>query len=127
MTTRQRIAAAFLVLLLIAGLGLRFWPAETASGALQVVAVEDSSQRTPAIAAVLVAPQIRQLAAEKQFAWHVVDPTDQGPDLAEVQWAIDAAKGKSLPLLAIRKGTGSIKTYPLPATPAAAIALLSGK
>jgi len=95
-----------------------------ATGAAEAVVVEDTSHRTPEIGAVVVSPLVRDAAAKKAIAFHVADPASQGPDIAEVQWAIDAAKGKTLPVICYRHGTGRATVKPLPATPQAAVQLL---
>jgi hypothetical protein len=124
----RKLAIFALILLAIAGLCLRFWPAVTgASGPLEAVVVEDAAHRTPQVGAILCSAQILTLIKEKQIAWRAVDPTDSGPDMTEVQWAIDAAEAKKvrLPALVLRQGGGNPKVLPLPDTPAQTAAVLA--
>ena len=113
----------FLLALALLAAGLRFVPPESGSGPVEAVLVESASQRSPAIGAVVASPELRAFVAANHMAWHCVDPSDEGPDMAKFQWAFDAAKTKPLPLLAIRRGE-KVSVFPLPATPAETIALL---
>ena len=100
-------------------------PAQRApSGPLTAIVVEDSAHRTPAQAAVLTDPDLLAYVAEKQIAWHVIDQAETGPDLAEVQFAMDSAKNCQLPVLVLRVGTGKPKLLALPGTAEACLAVL---
>ena len=128
MSSAQKLLAAILLALCFAaGLCLHF--AEQGSpihgqGQLQAVIVEDSAHRTPTIGAVISAPEVLAIVAQDKIAWHVVDQAENGPDIAEVQWALDAAQSKPLPALCLRHGSSKPKIIPLPATPAAAVLAL---
>ncbi len=121
MTTSKRLAIVLLVLLFAAGVYLHHFglPAAVGRGAVQAVLVEDSAHRTPAIAAILASPEIQNTCTELHIAWHVIDQAETGPDLPEVQWALDAAKNKPLPALVIKTGDG--KPQLRPATSVAAV------
>lgn len=120
----KNLAIAILIVLFAAGLALRHWPFD-APGQLTAVVVEDSAHRTPAIAAVLTAPEVLQVIGSKAIVWHVIDKSESGPDLAEVQFALDAAKNKSLPVLVTRREGQNSKVAALPSTPAALVKLLA--
>lgn len=127
MTTRQKLAAAFLAFLVLSGLALRFAPiARGPAGPIEACVVEDTLHRTQAAAAVLASPLVREAGKARGIAWHAVDARDSGPDIAEVQWAIEAARGHTMPTLCLRKGTGTPTVVPLPATPQACAELLKG-
>lgn len=83
----------------------------------EVVIVEDSLARAPAIGSVVASPEVRDAAAKKAFTFRVADPASTSPDVAEVSWAIDASKGKTLPVICSRHGSGRATVKPLPATP----------
>jgi hypothetical protein len=120
----KKLAVAALAFLLVAGVGLRFVPpAFEARGQVEAAVVEDASRRTPETGAILASPAVRTFCAEKHIAWHVTNTAAEGHDVGEVQWAIDASAAAKLPAIVIRQG-GKPKLYPLPATPAAVIALL---
>jgi len=130
MTAIQKALAVLLICLFAGGVFLRHYDQAEhagpgpAAGPVTAVVVEDSAHRTPAIAAVLTDPSV--LAAVKKFhvAWHVIDQAETGPDLAEVQFAIEAARNKPLPVLVLRTGTGKPRISPLPSTGAALAAML---
>jgi hypothetical protein len=94
-------------------------------GPITAVVVENSALRSAAQGAVI------QALAERNghgIDFHLAEPTSAGPDLAKIQWAIDAAKAskRSLPVVCLRHaGPSRVAVFPLPATPAAATALLA--
>ncbi|MGO9115747.1 MAG: hypothetical protein ACLP9L_41605 [Thermoguttaceae bacterium] len=94
-------------------------------GAVQAVVVEDAANRTPQTAAVILSPQIAAVVTQYKIAWHVVDQAETGPDLAEVQWALDGVKKQNCPLpaLAIKAGAGKPQIAPLPSAASAAALL----
>ena len=125
MTISRRIAIALLLVLFAAGLGLRhFGEGAGPGGPLTAVVVEDSAHRTPAIAAILTAPEVLAAVNEKHVAWHVIDQAVTGPDLVEVQFAIEGTKNKPLPALVLRTGAGKPKISPLPTSAASMAATL---
>jgi hypothetical protein len=127
MSTAQKTFAVLLILLFAGGVFLRHYEDHAGpggSGPLTAVVVEDSAHRTPAIAAVLTAPEVIAAVTKSHVAWHVIDQAETGPDVAEVMFAIEAAQNKQLPVLVLRRGTGKPKTSPLPQTGAALAALL---
>lgn len=124
MTTRQRIAAALLAVLLIAGVGLRLYPRISPAAVTEACVVDDLQHVTVQQAGVFASPLVREAAKAKGIAWHVVTPADEGPDMAEVQWAIEASRGHTLPTLCLRSG-GRTSVQPLPATAQAVIEALN--
>jgi hypothetical protein len=124
MTNLRRFAILLLLLAFAAGVYLRHEQAAP-SGQLTAVVVEDSAHRTPTIGAVIGAPEVLAVVKAKHIAWHVVDQAATGPDLAEVQFALDASKNKPLPALVMRHGTSKAKVISLPKTAVAAAAVLS--
>jgi len=124
----RKLLIVVLILLAIAGVCLRYWPAVAviAGGPLEAVVVEDAEHRSPKVGAILCSAQMLTLIKEKQIAWRAVDPTDVGPDMTAVQWAIDAVEAKKvkLPALVLRQGGGNPRVLPLPDTPAEAAAVL---
>ncbi len=121
MTSSKRLAIFLLVLLFAAGAYLHHFglPAAGGRGPLQAVLVEDSAHRTPAIAGIIASAEIQNTCAQLHIAWHVIDQAETGPDLEEVQWALDAAKQKPLPALVVKAGAGKPQLYP--ATSAASV------
>ena len=124
MTTLHKILAVLLILLFAGGVVLRHCEHAGPGGPLTAVVVEDSAHRTPAIAAVLTAPEVLAAVNKYNIAWHVVDQAETGPDLAEVQFAIEGTKNKPLPALVLRTGAGKPKISPLPTSPASMAATL---
>jgi len=127
MSKFQKFFAVLLLCLFAGGVYLRHAEPlgpHSAKMPLTAVVVEDSAHRTPTIGAVISAAEVLAVVKEKQIAWHVVDQAESGPDLAEVQWAIAAAKNKPLPALVLRAGGAKAKILPLPATAATLAATL---
>jgi hypothetical protein len=115
MTTLKKLAIALLVLAFAAGAYLRHSEALPAShGPLAAVVVEDTARRTPQVGAVLTDPDVLAYVRQANIAWHVVDRSAAGPDLAEVQFALEAAKTAPLPALVLREGEGKPQVRPLP-------------
>ena len=84
------------------------WFSKT-TGAAEAVVVKDNEHSTVAQHGVMLSAKVRAAAEEHGVAWHVVDIVDEGPSLPEVQWALDASKGKTLPVLCVRHGGGKAK------------------
>lgn len=82
------------------------------AGEGEACVVEDVTKRTPAIGGAVTSLGIA--AGKRKIAWHVVDITAPGPDVAKIQWALDASKGKTLPVVCIRHGGGRATVKPLP-------------
>jgi len=124
MSTRQRLATALFVAVLAYFachyaapslgdfLAEHGWASETGAG--ELVIVEDADKPTPESGAVNVSPKVRDAAAAKSISFRVVHPNDTGPDMPKVQWAIDVAAGKTLPVYCFRRGGGRAKVWPLP-------------
>jgi hypothetical protein len=92
------------------------------SGPPECVVVEESANRTQPIAAVFYSKDVRAEAkACKLFRWS--DPNAAGPDVGDVQWALTAAKGKTLPVVCFRRSS-KVTVAALPKTPDAMVALL---
>ena len=124
----SRKALVLLIVLFAAGVAIRHFPGPSPlaprPSAIQAVVVEYSAHRTPAIGAVLTDPQLLAFIHEKKIAWHIVDRAAAGPDLDDVQWAIQAAsKASTLPAIVVRSGN-CLRSSPLPPTAAATIAIL---
>jgi hypothetical protein len=125
MTAAKRLI--FLLLLGFFALGVYLRHAEHAiitAQPLLAVVVEDSAHRTPAIGAVLTDPDLLAFITQKKIDWHVIDRSETGPDLGDVQFALNAAKNCGLPALVLRSGAGKPKVVALPSTAAACMALL---
>jgi hypothetical protein len=117
--------ALFVLLLVFAfGFAARHFPLDKPAGGLEAAIVEEAAQRTPATASVILSPDVRSVVQEKHIAWHVVDQAAQGPDLAAMQWAIDAAKKFQKPVVVLRRGART-ETYRLESAAALAALLKS--
>ena len=96
---------------------------------LWVLVVEESSQRTPEQAAVLVSPKVRAwFAADEDRHWRLVDRDvlDEHGNVPEdlARW-IKMAEGLTLPRVFLINETGGlVDQVPLPATPEAMLDLL---
>jgi len=86
------------------------------TGAAEAVLVQDYEHSTVQQNGIAASAKVRKAAEEHGVAWHVVDIHDEGPSLPEVQWALEAAKGKTLPVLCVRHGAGRAKVLELPKT-----------
>ena len=120
---------AVAVLLILFGLGLRH--AEEigglfASAPTAVVIVEETADRTPAQALVLLSLEARKAAKAAGVSFRIADKDASGPDVAEIQWALDAAKTvKPLPVVVSRRNAGKAKVVPL-TTEAALVKIIKG-
>ena len=124
--TKLKLAAA-LGLFFLFGLGLYLDAPQLATapaGTLTAVVVEDTAHRTPAIGAVLTDPTVLAYVKDHKIVWKVIDQAEAGPDLANVQFALDAAKNCRLPALVFRTGAGKPHVVALPGTAAACLAVL---
>jgi hypothetical protein len=126
MTTAKRIAIVVLCCLFAFGVYLRHGegPVIAPSGPLTAIVVEDSSHRTPAIGAVLTDPTLLAFVAQNNVSWRVIDQAEAGPDLVDVQFALDGAKNCPLPALVLRRGAGKPTVIALPGTAEACLAVL---
>ena len=103
----KRIMFLGLALLLIAiGIALREVGSfsGTSGGQLWAVIVEESAERKPWLGAIITNAEIRKQVASVQGRFHPLDVDAKGPDVAEVQWALDFSKDRPKPILLIRKG-----------------------
>ena len=76
-------------------------------GPKYAVIVEESSQRTPAVAAIIKDPSLRDWAAKEGHVLRVVDKDSQVP--ADLEPYVKLAAGKKLPrLIVVEKTTGKI-------------------
>jgi hypothetical protein len=127
---------AFLIagVLLVAGVGTCFAPPAyidsavewtgwaTASGPPEVVVIDVKGQHSQDIAEVFTSKAVRDTVKTcKFFRW--VPPTVEGPDLGDVQWALDAAKTKTPPVVCVRRGS-KVTVTPLPMPSAAMVTFL---
>ena len=125
MKTLKPIAIVALLAAFAAGVYLHHAPGASGSAGMLAVVVENSAQRTLQIGAVLTDPDLLAYVAQAKIGWRVIDQTETGPDLAEVQFALDAAKNCPWsPALVIRKGAGKAAVMALPSTAAACTAML---
>lgn len=96
--------------------------ASASATATEGVIVVDSAKPTPAIARIINDPALDKLKKAEKL--RVIPLTAVGPDLKKVQWALTAAKGKTLPVFATRSGAGKAAVRSLP--PASTIAKTLG-
>jgi hypothetical protein len=91
------------------------WSPWATSGKAEIVVI-DATPRSPTAAEVHNSKAVAdEAAACKLFRW--IDATASGPDIAEVQWALDAAKSSKPPVVCLRRGSKvTVKALPTPAT-----------